>query len=131
MELETSRAIIISTPSVLCSLSFTPICGLDIPMEKKKNAIENITTCHRPYAFDTDGMSMETSAGSPSLRIFFFFICSRRAYATKKNGISNIRKRYCACAKLIIAILPRYGNLLITNILNIISRIRAISATRA
>ena len=69
MELETSRAIIISTPLVFCSLILAPICGRARPMTKKAKASEKSTVLTQGLTPDTEGIRAATDSGEPNFAI--------------------------------------------------------------
>ncbi len=65
MELDTSKAIMISTPVRFISFTRAPVRGRDNPRAKKKRARQKILILSHPLLEDTPGVRDLTNCGSP------------------------------------------------------------------
>ena len=96
MELETSRAMMISTPVRFNSFTLAPVWGLDNPSTKKNNPKENKTIFNQPRLRDTSGIRGFISSGSPNFFTIRLPYLLYIPYTKNSNGMKANIHKYCA-----------------------------------
>jgi len=94
MLFETSKAIMISIPFFLISVSLDPNCGPAIPRIRNISAINNNMNFNTGLEDEYSGIRLINNSGSPNLLKAFFDALRIRMNASSKTGSS--KRKYTA-----------------------------------